>query len=394
MGVGCLVVVLLLCLATAAGVWLYHRFDGGPSFGSGESPLDEPASSADAAVPVSPGQEPSGNQAMRARYRPGPYVEVVGMLPGGMSDLQSLGGRQRGGHTLDNPWVVAGAELRPGQAPASTSDPSQNSGPGMRHGGTQEALTLIPGTPALLPIVASPGSGTEGAVQGLLLEFPGYEGHFFLPAVVNSELGTLQVTGVEAASVPFGIDVPIGPDGERAPAEKEMLATVRVAALSADGRVSPYITRRLRVAPVGTGDVEVTLTMTEATDLDLYVVDPSGTVIYYGNQQSFSGGHLDLDANAACGGNVGVNAEHVYWSRGRAPAGSYQVRVANFESCIDGRPVDYRISVSNCGETAVFSGRFEGAGDQDACTQLPEGRPDWCQQVVSFDVSPCSPGGT
>ena len=40
-----------------------------------------------------------------------------------------------------------------------------------------------------------------------------------------------------------------------------------------------------------------------------------------------SGGALDLDANAACGSNMGVNTEHVYWPRGMAPAGTYTVYV-------------------------------------------------------------------
>lgn len=386
MGIGCLVVLLLLCLATGAGLWLYLRFDVPSAPDSSEASSDDSWGGSNE-TPSEAGSAPQEDEAtrrMRARYRPGPDVRVEGLLPGGMSDLQSLASTQRGGHTLNNPWIIAGAELRPGGAPVSTPN-----GPGMRHGGSSEALTLIPGTPALLPIVASPAAGPHSGVMGLLLEFPGYEGHFFLPAVVNSELGTVEVTGVEEASVHFGIDVPIGPDGQRAPAEKEMLATVRIASITEDGRISPYITRRLRVEPVGSGDVEVTLTMTQATDLDLYVVDPTGTVIYYGNRQSFTGGHLDLDANAACGSNMGVNAEHVYWSQGRAPAGVYQVRVANFESCIGGGPVDYRISVRNCGETAVFSGRFVGNGDSEDCTSLPSGRPEWCQQVVSFDVTPC-----
>ncbi|NIS28841.1 MAG: hypothetical protein GWN07_01935, partial [Actinobacteria bacterium] len=89
--------------------------------------------------------------------------------------------------------------------------------------------------------------------------------------------------------------------------------------------MSPYLRRQLRVMPVGTGDVEVTVTMTRSTDIDLYVIDPTGNTVYYGNSHSDNGGQLDLDANAACGANMGVDNEHIFWPRGTAPAGTYTV---------------------------------------------------------------------
>ena len=97
----------------------------------------------------------------------------------------------------------------------------------------------------------------------------------------------------------------------------------------------------------------------------------------------------DLDANAACGSNLGVDNEHVYWPTGRAPRGTYTVRVAHYESCIEGRPVDYRITVRNCGETVVLSGRFAGASQSRTCLAAGQD-PSWCQDVVSFIVPPCA----
>jgi hypothetical protein len=163
-----------------------------------------------------------------------------------------------------------------------------------------------------------------------------------------------------------------------------------VAAVDLLGRVSAPARQPLRVMPLGTGDVEVTLTMSRSTDLDLYVTDPAGVTIYYGNANSASGGRLDLDANAACSSNMDVNAEHVFYAPGRAPAGTYRVRVAHFESCIAGEPVDYRITVRNCGETAVLSGRFTGDGDTRVCTMEPDGGVEWCHDVLRFDVLPCA----
>ena len=46
-----------------------------------------------------------------------------------------------------------------------------------------------------------------------------------------------------------------------------------------------------------TGDVQVTLRWNTTDDLDLWVTDPFGDRVYYGNSQVASGGQLDVDAN-------------------------------------------------------------------------------------------------
>lgn len=372
-------IVLVVLGAGGAGVyWLIARFQVDESEVAWGSVSPEEVDLAE--PPEEPIVDPLAE--MRPRYRPGPYVQIVGLLPSGLSQMRRLGAV--GGRTIDNPWIVAGAELHTGSPPAAES------GPGLTlTGNTRQPLSLIAGAPAQLPLRASPGPGDEGAVQGLLIEFEGYPGYFFLPATVETELGRIQVAGTGDAELVFGIDSAELPGGIPAPTDKEMQAVMRVAAVDLQGRVSPWQRRELRVMPLGTGDVEVALSMSESTDLDLYVTSPSGTVIYYGNTRA-GGGHLDLDANSACNGNMGVNNEHVFWPRGAAPAGQYFVRVANFSSCIGGRPVDYRITVRNCGETAVFSGRFTGTGDGANCTVDPGTRQDWCQQVVAFDVTPCT----
>ncbi len=326
--------------------------------------------------------------AMQTRYRPGPFVQTVGLLPSGIRSLRRMAASNRGGRTVDTPWIVAGAELHAGAPPEATPA----GGPSLRLGpreNTSQPLTVIAGSPANLQVVAGPGAGADGAVQGLVIRFPGYPGYFFLPAVVDSELGQIRVAGVDEADLQFGIDAPVFPSGAPVEPGKELVASIEVAAVDLVGRISPFARRQLRVHPVGTGDLEVTLSMTEATDLDLYVVDPTGVVVYYGNTSAFTGGRLDLDANAGCGSNMGVNNEHVFWPPNRAPAGTYQVRVANFRSCIQDRSVDYRVTVRNCGETAVFSGSFEGSGDSRTCMAAPGAQRGWCQQVVTFEVTPC-----
>lgn len=393
------VTLALLAVAVVGGISLMDRFsvEDGPAR---EEVTTAPVVTPDPLTPPDPvdpiGTGPSHDDLvdqMRPRYRPGPYVQTVGLLPAGMSKMRRFAPANRGGRTVDNPWIVAGAELRPGRPPAD----QLAGGPGLRLGDrerTNQPIRVIPGSPARLQVVASSGAGSQGDVQGLFVEFEDYEGYFFLPAVVDSELGAIRVAGMQGAELQFGIDAPVHPDGRPVEPDKELHAVVRVASIDLQGRVSPWVRRELRVLPLGTGDVEVTLTMTRATDLDLYVVSPTGATVYYGNTNTADGGHLDLDANAGCGGNMGVNNEHIFWPTGRAPAGTYYVRVANYSSCISGQRVDYTITVRNCSETAVFSGSFTGQGESRTCLVDPGAQQGWCQQVVAFDVTPCAQAAT
>jgi hypothetical protein len=78
----------------------------------------------------------------------------------------------------------------------------------------------------------------------------------------------------------------------------------------------------------GTGDVRATLTWTGDCDLDLHVVDPSGTEIYYSNPSSPTGGQLDVD-DIPSSGDTGTHIENVFWPTGGAPRGSYSAFVRN-----------------------------------------------------------------
>lgn len=252
-----------------------------------------------------------------------------------------------------------------------------------------QALTVLARTPSRVMVRARDArGGTE--VSGYHVSFDGYAGHFYLPATVPTELGAVQAGGSDGATVYFAIQSPIMPNGVSVAAGQRFDVTMRVAAVDAAGRASAPVTRALSVVAVGSGDVEVTLTMGEPTDLDLYVTDPGGVVVYFGNTNAFSGGHLDLDANAACSSNVGVDNEHIYWPAGRAPVGRYRVHVAHYQSCIQGRAVSYRVTVSACGETAVFTGRFDGGSRSQVCRGTPSSSDrSWCQHVVTFDMPGC-----
>lgn len=80
----------------------------------------------------------------------------------------------------------------------------------------------------------------------------------------------------------------------------------------------------------GTGDIAFRLTWSTTADLDLYVQEPNGTVLYYANPASSSGGRLDVDSNAGCTNTRTNPVENVFWQSGQAPRGNYIYWVHHF----------------------------------------------------------------
>ena len=120
-------------------------------------------------------------------------------------------------------------------------------------------------------------------------------------------------------------------------------------------------TSNLQVVSVGTGDVQVSVSWDVPSDVDLYVVEPSGEEIFYGNRSSATGGQLDLDSNAACGGQD-VRNENITWPDDPAPRGDYQVRVNYWDNCGQAR-TSYVVTVQVRGQPVrTYQGVLTGNG--------------------------------
>lgn len=98
--------------------------------------------------------------------------------------------------------------------------------------------------------------------------------------------------------------------------------------------------------PPATGDLVITLTWDTEVNLDLHVVDPNGTEIYWGSPSSQppfsfdqpdggSFGYLDYDSNANCVID-GLRREDAIWAE-PPPSGKYTVRVDAPTLC--GQPI-------------------------------------------------------
>jgi hypothetical protein len=133
---------------------------------------------------------------------------------------------------------------------------------------------------------------------------------------------------------------------------------IRYAVVSG-GAIGAYAVQNVRVTHVGTGDVQVSVSWSGASDVDLHVYDPNGEEVYYGHRQGASGGTLDLDSNPACQLD-NVNNENIVWPTDVAPHGTYTVHVAYYDDC-NAAESDYVLTVQAKGQNPqIFTGSFVG----------------------------------
>ncbi len=129
--------------------------------------------------------------------------------------------------------------------------------------------------------------------------------------------------------------------------------------LEGPGGVGTFAEQNIRVIIVGTGDVQISIAWSGASDVDLHVVDPAGERVYFGNPISASGGRLDLDSNAACSLD-NKNNENIVWPLNGAPSGTYEVYVDYFDDCGVARS-DWVVTVQRKGHgPEAFQGSFVG----------------------------------
>ena len=117
----------------------------------------------------------------------------------------------------------------------------------------------------------------------------------------------------------------------------------------------------VQLTQVGTGDIQINVSWDVDSDVDLHVVEPGNAEIYYGNKgPTASGGQLDLDSNAGCTLDH-KRSENVTWPSGRAPRGTYTVRVDLWSAC-NQPTTNYVVTVNVKGQDPkTFNGSFTAA---------------------------------
>jgi hypothetical protein len=99
----------------------------------------------------------------------------------------------------------------------------------------------------------------------------------------------------------------------------------------------------LNIIGVSSGDIQISITWDAYTDVDLFVQDPGGNVIYFAAKESPTGGRLDLDSNAACNPPFRQN-ENVFWPPSTALSGTYNVWVNLWSQCDHSGPTNWRMT--------------------------------------------------
>lgn len=125
---------------------------------------------------------------------------------------------------------------------------------------------------------------------------------------------------------------------------------------------------RLRRENAKTGDVQISLLWNNAADLDLECVDPNGELVFV-THPSKTGGTLDVDMNGTVSGiptlkNAEQPVENIFWPKGKAPPGRYQVYVVH--SGLYGAPATtpYEVNVLANGLRESHAGAIRFNGNQ------------------------------
>lgn len=124
---------------------------------------------------------------------------------------------------------------------------------------------------------------------------------------------------------------------------------------NAMGDVSEPVSQAVEAIVVSTGELQVSVSWDMPTDVDLYLREPDGTTIFFGNLQSDSGGQLDLDSNPDC--NIdGINNENINYAGVAPPPGEYTVILDYYSPCDIPLPTNYVVTVRRGGEVQTFTG--------------------------------------
>lgn len=118
---------------------------------------------------------------------------------------------------------------------------------------------------------------------------------------------------------------------------------------------SPPRRIRYKTFNTGTGDIYATLTWNKEADIDLWLIEPNGNKIYYGNSTSTSGGELDYDNTYAYG------PENIFYNT-TPPSGKYEVWV-HYYSGSNG-PVDWVVNLKNGSSVNTYRGTLVNSNDK------------------------------
>jgi hypothetical protein len=139
---------------------------------------------------------------------------------------------------------------------------------------------------------------------------------------------------------------------------------IQITAQLSDGTIATIYTTQISYIEAGTGGLQVSLSFDNDKDVDLYVVQPDGEVIFYGNRgekeyNSETGKNeivwgLDIDSNAGCIID-GINNENIFYPKEYIQSGKYEVWVNMFKNCNSSIPTNWVVNALQEGSLVSVS---------------------------------------
>jgi len=116
---------------------------------------------------------------------------------------------------------------------------------------------------------------------------------------------------------------------------------------------------------VKVGDPQFTLIWDSRADIDLHVVEPGGSEIYWENKNGAQGGELDVDDVD------GFGPENCNYALGKGPPGSYRWFV-HYYGGLGGvnQPTRWKVRVKHAGQIQTFQGKFNAIGQKSQVYSL------------------------
>ncbi len=161
-----------------------------------------------------------------------------------------------------------------------------------------------------------------------------------------------------------------------------------VALRDAQGLVSAHSTIEVSKIEAGTGRLQISCSWDKLNDVDLHLVEPNSSEIYYGNDYSDNGGELDVDSNADCYIDYINNENITYSDESIIESGKYIVRVDFYSNCNVATNTNFIVTTRYNGQIIApttgknpYSGSFmpaeeDGGGSGDG------------REVMTFNIAP------
>jgi hypothetical protein len=268
------------------------------------------------------------------------------------------------------PLRVVGGIFLPGDPPAATAGAptitALESTDLIVNGGTAE-LRMRLSSPAALADVDSVFVNVPGPL--------GYDGHWVAPARVEGNTVVAEVRldseFVQSAALVRSAWRRSETSGAEAIVTGEDAAAIQVAVGTRSGAVTAPASKTIQTQQVDSNLVQVSLTWSTPTDVDLHVKEPSpGIEIYYSAKTSPASG-AQLNVDSICRGGT----ENITWP-GSALPGEHIVRVVYYNACSYTGSTPYTLTTKVCGKTETFSGSFSGSGSPTTGTEITRFTPD------------------